>query len=143
MTFPTLTKIQEALEELGLEVWEPFKRNAPNTKEENWIETIGRFNARDVEFADAIFAVINGCPPDEGVCWELGYAAALKKPTFIFRDDFRRCSDSDRYPANLMLFIPLFDKKWEDYYYTSVEEITSKDKALYRFANEPIQSEEL
>ena len=35
---------------------------------------------------------------------ELGMAIALGKPTFLFRDDFRRATDSEHYPLNLMLF---------------------------------------
>ena len=57
--------------------------------------------------ADALFAVVNGCPPNEGVMVELGQAIAWGKPTFLFRDDFRRCADNEVYPVyplNLMLF---------------------------------------
>ena len=35
---------------------------------------------------------------------ELGLAIAWEKPVFLFRDDFRRCTDSEMYPLNLMLF---------------------------------------
>ena len=38
---------------------------------------------------------------------ELGLAIAWGKPTFLFRDDFRRCTDSEVYPLNLMLFTGL------------------------------------
>ena len=50
---------------------------------------------------------MNGCPPDEGVMIELGMAMALKKPTFLFRDDVRHCTDCEAYPLNLMLFTGL------------------------------------
>ena len=43
-------------------------------------------------------------PPDEGVMVELGMAIALKKPTFLFRDDFRQTNDSELYPLSLMIF---------------------------------------
>ena len=46
-------------------------------------------------------------PPYEGVMVELGAAIALQKPTFLFRDDWRRCIDSERYPLDLMLFAGL------------------------------------
>ena len=84
--------------------------------------------------ADAIFAVVNGVPPDEGVMVELGMAIALGKPTFLFRDDFRRATDSEEYPLNLMLFTGIPEQDWQDYYYTSVAEIASPDKALARWA---------
>jgi nucleoside 2-deoxyribosyltransferase len=86
-----------------------------------------------VKKCDGIFAIVNGTPPDEGVMVELGVAIALNKAIFLFRDDFRRCTDSERYPLNLMLFSGLPEVGWEDYYYTSVEEIQSDAKALYRW----------
>ena len=84
--------------------------------------------------SDAIFAVVNGVPPDEGVMVELGMAIALGKPTFLFRDDFRRATDSEEYPLNLMLFTGLPEQNWRDFYYTSVSEISEPDKALARWA---------
>ena len=92
-----------ALEDLGLEVWEPFARNNQlNFLEAGWAYRMARGDFRDVVESDAIFAVVNGVPPDEGVMIELGMAIALGKPTFLFRDDFRRVTDSEQYPLNLM-----------------------------------------
>ena len=68
---------------------------------------IGQADLRDVRDADGLFAVVNGCPPDEGVMVELGMAIAWEKPVFLFRDDFRRCADSEAYPLNLMVFTGL------------------------------------
>ena len=42
-------------------------------------------------------------PPDEGAMVELGMAIALGKPTFIYRDDFRKCANCEDYPLNLMV----------------------------------------
>ena len=124
-----------ALESLGLEVWEPFARNnQEDFSKPGWAYRIGQKDYRDVVESDATFAVVNGVPPDEGVMVELGMAIALKKPTFLFRDDFRRATDSEEYPLNLMLFTGMPQQGWRDYYYTSVEEITSTDKALARWA---------
>ena len=64
---------------------------------------------------------------------ELGMAIALGKPTFLFRDDFRRVVESEQYPLNLMLFTGLSEEGWQDYY-TSVSEITAPEKALARWA---------
>ena len=83
--------------------------------------------------SDAIFAVVNGIPPD-GVMVELGMAIACKKPTFLFRDDLRRVAEGDKYPLNLMLFTGLPEDGWQDSYYTAVEEITAPQKALARWA---------
>ena len=122
------------LKELGMTVWEPFQRNNQvDFSKPGWAYKVALANFQDVRNADAIFAVVNGTPPDEGVMIELGAAIALKKPTFLFRDDFRRCTDSEDYPLNLMLFggLPLYN--WEDYLYTSVEEIKTEEKALFRW----------
>ena len=130
-----LPPIVAALEELGLEVWEPFARNNQvDFLEAGWAYRIGQRDFRDVVESDAIFAVVNGVPPDEGVMVELGMAIALEKPTFLFRDDFRRVVDSEEYPLNLMLFTGLLEAGWQDYFYTSVEEISSPEKALARWA---------
>ena len=132
-----LPRIVEALEALGLAVWEPFARNNElDPREPGWAYRIGRADVRDVVQADAIFAVVNGVPPDEGVMVELGIAIALQKPTFLFRDDFRRVTDSEEYPLNLMLFTGLPEQGWQDYYYTSVEQIGSPDKALAKWSKD-------
>ena len=130
-----LPPIVSTLESLGLEVWEPFARNnQADFAAEGWAYRVGQRDFSDVVAADATFAVVNGVPPDEGVMVELGMAIALQKPTFLFRDDFRRATDSEHYPLNLMLFSGLPERGWQDYYYTSVEEIASPDKALARWA---------
>ncbi len=130
-----LPPIMDALEGLGLEVWEPFARNNQvDFAEAGWAYRVGQKDFSDVAEADATFAVVNGVPPDEGVMVELGMAIALNKPTFLFRDDFRRATDSEHYPLNLMLFTGLPEQDWQDYYYTSVEEISTPGKALARWA---------
>ena len=127
-----------ALEALGAEVWEPFARNnQADFSQPGWAYQIGRKDLEDVVASDAIFAIVNGTPPDEGVMVELGAAIALGRKTFLFRDDFRRCTDSERYPLNLMLFTGLPEEGWEDYYYTSLEELANPDKALARWLAAP------
>ncbi|MBT4981051.1 MAG: nucleoside 2-deoxyribosyltransferase [Gemmatimonadetes bacterium] len=123
-----------ALEGLGAEVWEPFTRNNQvDFSEAGWAYKVGQADLRDVVEADATFAIVNGTPPDEGVMVELGAAIALGKKTFLFRDDFRRCTDSEDYPLNLMLFTGLPEDSWQDYYYTALDEIAAPDKALARW----------
>ena len=130
-----LPMIVGALEDLGLEVWEPFERNNQvDFLREGWAYRVGQQDFQDVAESDAIFAVVNGVPPDEGVMVVLGMAIALGKPTFLFRDDFRNVTDSEEYPLNLMLFTGLPRQGWRDYYYTAVEEITTPEKALARWA---------
>lgn len=130
-----LPPIVRALEKLGLEVWEPFSRNNQvDLAKPGWAYAVGQRDLSDVRKADAIFAIVNGTPPDEGVMVELGIAIALRKPTFLFRDDFRRCTDSEEYPLNLMLFTGMPKDDWRSYYYESVSEIGRGDKALAQWA---------
>ena len=132
-----LPELVAALEGLGLEVWEPFARNNQvDFSQAGWAYRIGQADFADVRNADAIFAVVNGVPPDEGVMVELGMAIALGKPTFLFRDDFRCLSDSAEYPLNLMIFTGLPPDGWQDYYYTSLEEVTAPDRPLARWARD-------
>ena len=129
-----LQDIKAALESLGAEVWEPFERNNQiDISKAGWAYQVGQADLRDVRDSDATFAVVNGCPPDEGVMVELGMAIAWGKPTFLFRDDFRRCTDSEMYPLNLMLFTGLPESGWEDFWYSSVDEIGDPGKALARW----------
>ena len=80
-----LPPIVAALEELGLEVWEPFaQNNQVDFLETGWAYRIGQRDFEDVAAADAIFAVVNGVPPDEGVMVELGMAVALRSPRSYF-----------------------------------------------------------
>ena len=129
-----LRELKAALEALGAEVWEPFERNNQiDRASSGWAYRIGQADLSDVRDSDGLFAVVNGCPPDEGVMVELGMAIAWDKPVFLFRDDFRRCTDSDVYPLNLMLFAGLPETGWEAWWYGSVEGIADPGKALVRW----------
>ncbi len=131
-----LPEIVMKLQSLGLEVVEPFSQNTQiDFSNPKWAYEVGQRCINDVRNCDAIFAVINGTPPDEGVMVELGLAIAMGKEIFLFRDDFRRCTDSDTYPLNLMIFAGLPEENWEESYFTSVDEITSPDKKLYQWSN--------
>ncbi len=131
-----LPPLINALKSLGAEVWEPFERNNQvDFSQAGWAYQVAQADFNDVKQCDGIFAVVNGTPPDEGVMVELGMAIALNKAIFLFRDDFRRCTDSEQYPLNLMVFAGLPQRGWESYYYTSVEEISSPTKALYQWLN--------
>lgn len=129
-----LQDLVKMLEKLGADVWEPFKRNNQKSRSgDNSPYTIGHSDMQDVKDADGIFAVVNGTPPDEGVMIELGMAIAWGKEVFLFRDDFRRCTDSDMYPLNLMLFVGLPKNDWQNWYYTCVDELEDPNKALVRW----------
>ena len=122
------------LESMGARVWEPFDRNSNvDISRPGWANKVACSNFRDLRKADAVFAIVNGVPPDEGVMIELGVAIALGKPTFLFRDDFRKCTDSDEYPLNLMIFTGIPYEYWNEYYYRSLDEIESKSKAIHKW----------
>ena len=129
-----LAALVAALEALGAEVWEPFARNNQiDRATPGWAYRIGQADLRDVRRADGFFAVVNGCPPDEGVMVELGMAIAWRKPVFLFRDDFRTCTDCEDYPLNLMVFTGLPQVGWAACWYTSIEEIDDPGKALVQW----------
>lgn len=129
-----LQEIKATLEDLGVEVWEPFERNNQvDISKPGWAYEVGQADLRDVRDSDGTFALVNGCPPDEGVMVELGMAIAWKKPVFLFRDDFRQCTDSESYPLNLMLFTGLPKTGWENYWYSSIADISEPQKALVRW----------
>ena len=121
---------------LNIEVYEPFERSKHIIqKEGNWAYDLARSNFQNIKNSDCIFAIVNGTPPDEGVMIELGIAIALRKKVFLFRDDFRSCSDSNQYPLNLMLFLGLPKNSWKKYYFECLEEIKSNQKGFVEWSN--------
>ena len=134
----TKTLLHEFIEifnDLNVEVFEPFERTKHIIqKEGEWAYDLAKSNLHDLKKCDCIFAIVNGIPPDEGVMIELGIAIALKKKIFLFRDDFRNCSDSDQYPLNLMLFLGLPKDDWEKYYFESLQDIKSNKKRFVVWA---------
>ena len=130
-----LSEFIKIFNELNIEVFEPFERAKQLTQQESeWAYKVARSNFLDLKKCDCIFAIVNGNPPDEGVMIELGIAIALKKEIFLFRDDFRNCSDSDQYPLNLMLFLGLPKDNWEKYYFESLQDIKSNKKRFAEWA---------
>tara|TARA_B100000902_G_scaffold178713_1_gene171975 strand:- start:56 stop:430 length:375 start_codon:yes stop_codon:yes gene_type:complete len=122
---------------MGARVLEPFARNSNfDISKPSWANDVASSNLKDLRESDGLFAIVNGNPPDEGVMVELGMAIALEKPTFLFRDDFRKCTDSDQYPLNLMVFLGIPFDSWNDYYYSSLNEIDCKKKAIYKWLNQ-------
>jgi len=121
--------------DLNIEVYEPFERTKQiSQKEAGWAYELARSNFYDLKKCDGIFAIVNGTPPDEGVMIELGIAIALKKEIFLFRDDFRNCSDSNQYPLNLMIFLGLPRDNWKKYYFESLQDIKSNKKGFVDWA---------
>ena len=123
-TSKSLDRMFITLEKHGFEVWEPFARNNQvDFANPDWAYQVGLADVHDVRMADAFFGVVNMNPPDEGVCVELGIAIEAGKPIWLFRDDFRKCTDSGKYPLNLMLFTGWPKDGWEKYYFTTFEQV--------------------
>jgi len=121
--------------DLNVEVYEPFERTQRIIqKDDEWAFKLASHNLNDLKKCDCIFAIVNGTPPDEGVMIELGIAIALKKKIFLFRDDFRKCSDNNQYPLNLMLFLGLPKDNWKKYYFESLQDIKSNKKGFVEWA---------
>lgn len=126
-----LRSLVEALEDLGAAVWEPFTNtDLDDPDAPQWAWRTGQTNIHAVRHADGVFAVLNGAPPDEGVALEVGLAIAWRKPVFFFRDDFRRCSDSDVYPLNLMLFGGYTAEGWRLVWYDRLDDLGNPSKGL-------------
>ena len=124
-----LPEFIKIFQNLNVEVYEPFERTKYLiNNRNNWAYEVAKKNLNDLKSCDCIFAIVNGNPPDEGVMFEIGIATALKKEIFLFRDDFRNCSDSDQYPLNLMLFVGLSRENWSKNYFETLEEINSPKK---------------
>ena len=122
------------LTSLGAEVWEPFAEGGTMDRSlPQWAWQVGQAHAKGVRWADGLFAVVNGCPPDEGVMIEIGIALGLRKPVFFFRDDFRRCGGDGDYPLNLMLFTGCSDRGWRDFWYTAVGDLGDPERGLVRW----------
>ena len=129
-----LPKFIEIFQDLNVEVYEPFERTKHliNNKN-NWAYELAKTNVKDLKECDCIFAIVNGTPPDEGVMVEIGIATALKKEIFLFRDDFRNCSDSNQYPLNLMIFVGLSKENWSKNYFESLEDINNPNKNFLKW----------
>ena len=122
------------LESMGATVNEPFSFNTDiDLTSAGWSNKIAHSNFHYLKRSDGIFAIVNGCPPDEGVMIELGIAIALGKPTFLYRDDLRKCTDSDEYPLNLMTFLGIPNGLLDDYFYRSLEDIVNPNKSVYKW----------
>ena len=130
-----LAEFIKIFRDLNIEVYEPFERTKLLISNKgNWAYDIAKTNLNDLRSCDGIFSIVNGNPPDEGVMVELGIAIALKKEIFLFRDDFRNCSDSNQYPLNLMLFVGLSKENWSRNYFETLEDIKSPNKNFLNWA---------
>jgi nucleoside 2-deoxyribosyltransferase len=67
------------------------------------VQLIGSRNVDRITAVDAVLACLDGMEPDSGTAAEVGYAAALGKPVFGLRTDWRPCGDFPGLPLNAQL----------------------------------------
>jgi nucleoside 2-deoxyribosyltransferase len=66
-------------------------------------EAVGRRNARLIDDADAVLAILDGSDVDSGTAAEIGYAAAKGKPIVGLRTDTRVTGDNEASIVNLQV----------------------------------------
>lgn len=64
---------------------------------------LGAVNAANIRRADALLAVLDGVDVDSGTAAEIGFAAALGKPTVGLRLDTRQAGDNEGAVVNLQV----------------------------------------
>ena len=120
--------IEYKLLDAGFDVYEPFWENG---QYDAFVEPhrVMQADLDGIDACDGVLAVLNGEPPDVGVAVEIGYAAAKGKKIFLFRDDFRRCTDSKDFPVNLM-FLAGQPKDWQKNFITDIGELVGHKEML-------------
>jgi len=110
-------KLLRALERRGFTVLDPWCPDGRSWTDERleWAaragvrhaelacQEIAQRNARWIEQANAVLAVLEGSDVDSGVAVEVGYAAAKGKPIVGLRSDRRRAADSVGSRINLQV----------------------------------------
>src|SRR3989344_3047416 len=121
-------KIIPVIEELGYTVLDPWKLTSDELvqpvlalpygeeKRAKWRELnriIGRNNEDAIRISSGLVAVLDGVDVDSGTASEIGFGAALKKPTLGYRGDFRLSADNEGSIVNLQVeyFIDLHGGK--------------------------------
>tara|TARA_B100000700_G_scaffold316290_2_gene405589 strand:- start:10 stop:429 length:420 start_codon:yes stop_codon:yes gene_type:complete len=80
-------ELEKTVASTGFSTFLPHRDNPPKTPET--IQTIFENNLDGIEQSDILIANLNGITTDDGTAWELGYAAALKKPSIGIFTDWR------------------------------------------------------
>lgn len=84
---------------------------------------IGKSNEAALLKSDIVVAVLDGVDVDSGTAAEIGYAAALKKPIFGYRGDFRLSSDNEGSVVNLQ--VEYFIEREGGHIYESLSNLAS------------------
>jgi nucleoside 2-deoxyribosyltransferase len=89
------TELLPALAAGGFAVLDPWQL-PPGSNVHDPVDpmVIGEKNARMIEKADAVLAVLDGTDVDSGTAAEIGYAAALGRPVVGYRTDIRQAGEA-------------------------------------------------
>ena len=60
------------------------------------------------------------------------------KKKFLFRDDYKKCSESEEYPLNLIIILGLPQAHLKKYYFESIEEIEDANKNFIQWVNQKV-----
>jgi len=113
-------KLIPTIERAGVEAENPWKLNRQMEKQLDdekkipnlparraaWkgvVQTFGSSNARAIENAAGVVAVLDGADVDSGTAAEIGYATALGKWVIGYRGDFRRTGEDEASEVNLQV----------------------------------------
>lgn len=92
-------RLASGLRRCGHEVWLPQEHE----QRDKTAKEIFEEDVRGIDWAEVVVANMDGPDPDSGTCWECGYAYHQRKPTILFRTDFRAADEHFKAPYNLML----------------------------------------
>lgn len=88
---------------LGHEVFVPQETE----QREMSARSIFKSDVDGMDWAEVCVACMDGPDPDSGTCFELGYMYAQKKPSVLYRSDFRAaCGEGLGCMVNLMMAVP-------------------------------------
>jgi nucleoside 2-deoxyribosyltransferase len=91
------------LRSLGHEVFVPQE----NEQREMTARAIFDADVAGMDWANVCVACMDGPDPDSGTCFELGYMHAQRKPSVLYRSDFRHaCGEGLDCMVNLMMSVP-------------------------------------
>lgn len=111
-------KIIPIFNNIGFEVIDPWKLtseeevlkvvNMPfgEEKRKAWSELsyiIGKNNAKGLNRANGVFAILDGVDVDSGTASEIGFANAIGIPILGYRNDFRFAGDNEGVTVNLQV----------------------------------------
>ena len=111
-------KLHPAIERAGFDVIDPWKLTPEEEfsrvssiedhadRKNAWQElnlVIGRNNAKGIDNADIVVAVLDGSDVDSGTSAEIGFACAKGKRVIGYRSDFRSSGDNEGSLVNLQV----------------------------------------